>query len=164
MRLFQAINDLADRVPDTPMGVALTFSFIFICTGLAVWRIHPRLAFYSSVAELIPVLLLVIIVQAGYFRGIDRQDRFRTHMSRWILSTILVSEGSALACVASGSDSLLLRTFVFYGLLWICMLIYVYATDGPRRPPPERHNLMAAAERVRECTFTSDERISSDRR
>jgi hypothetical protein len=155
-----AIGNVADRVSETPVGIALTFSFVCICTGIAVWRMHPRVAFYSSVAELIPVLLLVTIVQAGYFRGFDHKDRFRIHMSRWILSIMLVGEGSALACVASGSDPFLLRMFVFNGLLWIGMLIYFYATDGPRKSPPERDNLIAAAKRVRECTVVADERMS----
>lgn len=163
MRLLRAINRASHRVPDSPAGVALTFLVLIVCAGVATSHLRVRTAFYSAVAELIPVLLLVAVVRAGYFRDIDHRDRFRHHMSSWILSLVLAGEISALACIARGHDSLVLRSFVFLGLILAGLLVYFYAMHGSRRTQSESPDLLTAAEQVRQSSESRDSRPSPRR-
>lgn len=132
-RMATALNRWVDQRISLVVGSAL----IVIGIGEVTEPVHVRIGFYGTVAQIIPVLMLVAAVEGRYFR--DRKDdppldRF---IQRGFWYAGLIGIAASLAVVARGSDSVLLRGAVIYSLALIGVLVSVYAIYGPARDPRE---------------------------
>jgi hypothetical protein len=119
-------------------SVVLATVLLALATGLATrsWSIKP--GFYDAIAQVIPILLLVAVVEGRFF--VDRPARppFSAFMVRWFLVMPLFAEGAALTAIARGSDDALLRGTVFAGAVLSVSLFLVFAFDGPSPKPRDR--------------------------
>jgi hypothetical protein len=153
------IDRAAGCIEQRPYLVAA--SFVFLPVSIArmgmVRHMHIRPAFYSTVAALIPVLLLVAVVHAGYFQESKQTDRSDRHIARWMLSMPLGGEIAALICVARGNDTALLRALVLIALGAVGLLLWFYALYGPARTQLQTgQDLLAAADKIRAASKVAD--------
>ncbi len=121
---------------DQRVSVVAGSILIVLGLGSATASIHVRLGFYAVVAQMIPVLMLVAAVEGRYFREHDEAPPFDRFVKRGFWLAGLVGLGAALAVVARGHDSLILRGSVIYALVLVGVLVSVYAIYGPARTPP----------------------------
>jgi hypothetical protein len=91
------------------------------------------MGFYSMVAQMLPVLLLVAAVEGGYFRERDGEESFNRFVIRAFWFGGLLGIAASLAVVARDSDSVLLRGVVLYSLGLVGIFVSVYALHGPAR-------------------------------
>jgi hypothetical protein len=105
----------------------------FYGIGAITRSIHTRIEFYAVVVQLMPVLMLVAAVNGRYFRERDDAPPFDRFLIRGFWVVGLVGIAAALAVVARGRDSVLLRGAVIYSLALIGVLVTVYAIHGPAR-------------------------------
>jgi hypothetical protein len=128
-RAFGFWNGHVDRRISVTVGSAL----IVYGIGAMTRSVHTRIEFYAVVAQLMPVLMLVAAVNGRYFRERDDAPSFDRFLIRgfWVIG--LVGITAALAVVARGRDSVLLRGSVIYALALIGVLATVYAIHGPAR-------------------------------
>jgi hypothetical protein len=131
-RFYGALNRRVDRRVTVSVGSAL----LIWGMGAATALVHVRNDFYSVVAQMLPVLLLVGAVNGRYFQGLDAKEPFARFFLRGFWIGGVVGEVAALVVVARGHDSILLRGCVIYGLLLCGMIATVYALDGPARRHP----------------------------
>lgn len=120
---------------DSPLAMAATFLLCVVAIGVGTRRLHVTAEFYAVVAQVVPVFLLVIAVDGRLFRLRRRHTGFEALAMRMFLLFALVGEACALAVVARGHDSELLRTGTLLGLLVVAAGFIVLARDGPA--PPE---------------------------
>jgi peptidoglycan/LPS O-acetylase OafA/YrhL len=119
-----------DRLVDRRLSVALGSALIVVGIGQTTGPLHTRIEFYTVVAQLMPVLMLVAAVNGRYFREREAPpfDRFLIR-GFWVVG--LLGIGAALVVVARGHDSVILRGLVIYALALIGVLVTVYAIHGP---------------------------------
>lgn len=132
-RMVTALNKRVDQRVSLGVGSAL----IILGIGDLTRPVHVRVGFYGTVAQIIPVLMLVVAVEGRYFRerkGDPPLDRF---IQRGFWYAGLIGIAASLAVIARGSDSVLLRGAVVYSLLLIGVLVSVYAIYGPARTQEE---------------------------
>jgi hypothetical protein len=126
-RLFAAWNARVDRRISLTIGAAL----MILGLGDLTTRVHIKLAFYAVLAQVLPILLLAVVVEGRYFRGLDHRESFDRFLLRGLLYMPVVGEAAALVCVAQGHDSELLRGTVLLALGVTIMLLLLYASYGP---------------------------------
>lgn len=118
---------------DQRVSIVVGSILIVLGLGSVTSPAHVRLAFYSVVAQMIPVLMLVAAVEGRYFRERDDASPFDRFLQRGFWLVGLVGFGSALAVVARGRDSLILRGAVIYAVVLVGVLVSIYAIYGPAR-------------------------------
>jgi len=112
---------------------------------------HLKAAFYVSVAQLVPILLLVGVVEGRYYRRLTVRTAFDRFLLRSVLLVPLTAEVAALACVGSGHDTTILRGLVLFGLGLSAMTLLIYAFHGPALSRVgATTEMLEAAERVRQ--------------
>lgn len=130
-RLTAALSRRVDQRISLVLGSLL----LIVGIGEVTEPVHVRVGFYGTVAQIIPVLMLVAAVEGRYFRerkGDPPLDRF---IQRGFWYAGLIGIGASLAVIAQGGDSVLLRGAVIYSLALIGVLVTVYAIHGPAREP-----------------------------
>lgn len=132
-RMVTALNKRVDQ----RISLGICSALVMVGIGNATEAIHMRVAFYGTVAQIIPVLMLVAAVEGRYFRERKTTRRWIASSSAgfWYLGLIGIT--ASLTVIACGSDSVLLRGAVIYSLLLIGVLVSVYAIYGPSRGPKE---------------------------
>jgi hypothetical protein len=128
-RAFDSWNRRLDRRVSLTIGSAL----VVLGAGLATKPVHTRGEFYSVVAQMIPVLMLVAAVNGRYFRERRDASSFDRFLIRGFWVVGLIGEAAALVVVARGHDSVILRGLVIYALLLVGVLLTIYAIHGPAR-------------------------------
>ena len=111
------------------VGTAL----LMLGVGLATQSLSIEPGFYDAVAQVIPILLLVAVVEGRYFVDRPARSPFDAFMVRWFLAMPLIAEGAALTVIARGSDEAILRGAVFTGMVLSLSLFLTFATEGPLR-------------------------------
>lgn len=120
-------------------------------------RVHIKLGFYSVLAQVLPILLLAVVVEGRYFRGLDHRESFDRFLLRGLLYMPVLGEAAALVCVAQGHDSELLRGTVLFALGVTVMLLLLYASYGPATDHSMKASAVAAGvERVRAANGNGD--------
>lgn len=113
--------------------ISLTVGAILIVVGLGdatAWT-RPHLAFYGTLAQVLPILVLAMIVEGRYFRGLERRESFARFLLKSLLYVPLIGEAAALICLARGQDTALLRGVALFALFVSVTLLILYASDGP---------------------------------
>jgi hypothetical protein len=106
---------------------------VIIGIGEATEPIHVRAGFYGTVAQIIPVLMLVTAVEGRYFREREADPPLDRFIRRGLWFAGLIGIAASLAVVARGGDSMLLRGTVIYSLALGGVLVSVFAIYGPAR-------------------------------
>lgn len=132
-RAVAALNRRVDQRISLVVGSAL----VVIGIGEVTEPIHVRVGFYGTVAQIIPVLMLVAAVEGRYFREREDAPPFDRFVQRGFWYAGLIGIAASLTVIARGSDSVLLRGAVIYSLALIGVLVTVYAIYGPARGPRE---------------------------
>jgi len=130
-RTVTALNRWVDQRISLGVGSAL----VIIGLGEVTEPVHVRPGFYGTVAQIIPVLMLVAAVEGRYFRERKDDPPLDRFIQRGFWYVGLIGIAASLAVIARGSDSVLLRGAVIYSLLLIGVLVSVYAIYGPARRP-----------------------------
>jgi hypothetical protein len=130
-RTVAALNRRVDQRISLVVGSAL----VVIGFGDVTEPIHVRVGFYGTVAQIIPVLMLVAAVEGRYFRERDGDPPLDRFIQRGFWYAGLVGIAASLTVIARGSDSVVLRGAVIYSLALIGVLVSVYAIYGPARDP-----------------------------
>jgi hypothetical protein len=154
-RFFAAWNSRVDR------RISLTIGAVLMILGLGdlTARMHIKLAFYAVLAQVLPILLLAVVVEGRYFRGLDHRESFDRFLLRGLLYMPVLGEGAALICVAQGHDSELLRGAVLFALGVTIMLLLLYASYGPATDRSIRAAVVTAGvEQVKAANQSSDDR------
>jgi hypothetical protein len=128
-RVSATLNRRVDRRVSVSAGSVL----VVMGVGMTTDSVHPRIEFYSVVAQMLPILLLVAAVDGRYFRERGDAPPFDRFLVRGFWVVGLVGIGAALAVVARGHDSVILRGLVIYALVLVGVLVTVYAIHGPAR-------------------------------
>jgi hypothetical protein len=152
-RFFAFLNARVDR------RISLTVGAIVFVVGLGdvTARLRPRLGFYGTLAQVLPVLLLAVVVEGRYFRGLERRQSFDRFLLKGLLYVPLLGEAAALACVAEGHDTALMRGVVLFALGLTVILLIVYASDGPATGRSmETSAMLAAVEQVKTAAKRRD--------
>jgi hypothetical protein len=92
----------------------------------------------------LPVLLLAVVVEGRYFRGLDHRESFDRFLLRGLLYMPVLGEAAALVCVAQGHDSELLRGTVLFALGVTVMLLLLYASYGPASDRSRKTSVIVA--------------------
>jgi hypothetical protein len=154
-RFFDAWNARIDRRISLTVGAAL----MILGLGDLTARVHIKLAFYAVLAQVLPILLLAVVVEGRYFRGLNRRESFDRFLLRGLLYMPVLGEAAALICVAQGHDSELLRGTVLFALGVTFILLLIYASDGPATNRSLKASVVAAGvERVKTANKNSDAR------
>lgn len=121
--------------------------------GLSTSRIHFKLIFYATLAQVLPVLLLVAVVEGRYFRHLDSRESFDRFFLKGLLFIPMLGEATALACLALGHDDLLLRGVTLLALVATGTLLFSYASLGPLNDTALRSaTTLQMAERVKRAS------------
>jgi hypothetical protein len=154
-RVIGGVNRAQDRVfsawssrVDSRVTLLVGASMMTVGLGLATSGLHVRLGFYEVLAQVLPVLLLVVVVEGRYFRGLEQREPLDRFVLRGFLFVPLLGEVAALGCVAVGHDSLWLRGASILGLGVVVLMLVVYASDGPARSRSTRGAAVATAVRT----------------
>jgi hypothetical protein len=87
-------------------------------------RLLPHEAFYATAAQVIPVLILVLALEA---RLISHGDKWNTRVAEVLrLSAIgiaLFTEAMTVALLARGADSFLARVVIYVGFSYLLLVI-----------------------------------------
>ena len=132
----RAVTALNRRV-DQRISLGVGSTLVIIGLGQVTDPIHVRVAFYGTVAQIVPVLMLVAAVEGRYFRERKDDPPLDRFIQRGFWYVGLIGIAASLVVIARGSDSVLLRGAVIYSLLLIGVLVSVYAIYGPARVPRE---------------------------
>lgn len=124
---FDAWNRRVNRRISILVGSALTVVGI----GRVTEPVQTRTEFYAVIAQIMPVLMLVVAVEGGYFRDRSNASPFDRFLIRGFWAVSLVGVSAALVVVARGEDSVVLRGLVLYALMAVGVLVTVYAMHGP---------------------------------
>jgi len=103
--------------------------------GLATRALAIKPGFYETVAQVIPIFLLVAVVEGRFFVERPARSPFSAFMVQWFLVMPVFAEGAALAAIARGSDSDIVRGAVLTGMLLSVSLFFAFALDGPLPEP-----------------------------
>jgi hypothetical protein len=155
-RSFAAWNARVDRRISLTVGAAL----MVVGLGDVTSKVHVKLAFYAVLAQVLPILLLAVVVEGRYFRGLDRRESFERFLLRGLLYMPMLGEAAALVCVAQGRDSELLRGTVLFALGVTVMLMLLYASYGPATDHAIKASAVAAG--VEEVKAASENRHAND--
>lgn len=126
-----------NRLIDQRISLVVGSALIAIGIGDVTEPIHVRTDFYGTVAQIIPVLMLVAAVEGRYFRERDGELPLDRFIRRGFWYAGLIGIASSLAVIARGSDSVLLRGAVIYSLALIGIVVTVFAIHGPARDPSD---------------------------
>jgi hypothetical protein len=126
-RTATAINNRVDRRFSLLVGSAL----IVVGLGNATESVQVRSGFYASVAQILPVLMLVAAVEGRYFRERKQDEPFDRFVQRGLWFAGLIGISASLAVLARGTDSVLLRGAVIYSAALVGVVVSVYAIYGP---------------------------------
>jgi len=129
----QRVFDAWNRRVDQRISLAIGSVLIVLGIGSVTKPVHTRVEFYAVVAQILPVLMLVAAVDGRYFRERDNAPPLDRFLIRgfWVIG--LIGLGAALAVVARGHDSVMLRGLVIYALMLVGALVTGYAICGPAR-------------------------------
>jgi peptidoglycan/LPS O-acetylase OafA/YrhL len=130
-RTVAALNRRVDQRISLMVGSVL----VVLGIGDLTEPIHVRVGFYGTVAQIIPVLMLVAAVEGRYFRQREGDPPLDRFIQRGLWLAGLMGIAASLAVIARGSDSVLLRGAVIYSLALVGVLVSAYAIYGPARDP-----------------------------
>jgi hypothetical protein len=154
-RSFAAWNARVDRRISLTVGAAL----MVLGLGDLTSKVHIKLAIYAVLAQVLPILLLAVVVEGRYFRGLDRRESFDRFLLRGLLYMPMLGEAAALVCVAQGRDSELLRGTALFALGVTVMLLLLYASYGPATDRAMKASAVATGvERVKAANENSTRR------
>jgi len=140
----RCIDAIATALDSTPAQTVL-FVLAVAAMGIDARRWHVSVAFYATVAQVIPVLLLVAAVEGRMFRSRRSDTPFDRRVQRAFLMLVGLGEGSALVAVARGHDTLALRIATLLGLIVVVVIFLDLALDGPAAPDDDRRDADDAA-------------------
>lgn len=130
----QRVNARADALLEQRVGFAASMTFLVLALG---WLVGPLpQPFYATVAQVLPVFVLVAVVEGRYFTRLGGRDPLDRFFLRGMLALVLAGEAAALAALALTDDHLLLRGLVVNALGWSTLLVCLYAARGPARSGP----------------------------
>lgn len=139
IRQFEArLADVLQRTFGRRALLTVGALLLAVSLGASTSRIHVKPIFYATVAQVLPVLLLVAVVEGRYFRHLDRRESFDRFFLKGLLLTPIIGETAALVCVALGHDNLALRGFTLLAFVATGTLLFAYATVGPLNDPALR--------------------------
>ena len=115
----------------------LLLSLSVVAIGRSAQHLHIEQGFYAVVAQVLPVFLLIVAVEGRFFRGHTRRSHTAAVTTEMLLYLAMMGEAFALAAVARGHDSELLRGGVLTALLVVGLTFIVIAVDGPVKAPSE---------------------------
>jgi hypothetical protein len=151
-RLFAALVRIGRR------ALLLTGAFVLtVVFGLSTSPAHVKPPFYSAMAQILPVLLLVAVVEGRYLRNMETRAPFDRFVLTGLFLTPALGELSALTCVAIGHDNVLLRGMTLFAAAITAALLIVYALEGPAKTPasPQLDMLLAASQVRSACEQSS---------
>jgi hypothetical protein len=128
----------------TVCGVVL---LAIVALGYASVSLHIKPAFYEVSAEVLPIMLLAIIVESRYFRGVEDRDRTGRVVLKAFFVVPILGELATLVCVATGRDDMIARGTVFEAYLVTLALLWAFASDGPATGLSRRAVALADAAR-----------------
>jgi hypothetical protein len=121
-----------------------------------MWHLHST--FYITVAQILPIMLLVGVVEGRYYRRLWVRTAFDRYLLMCVLLVPLAGEAAALACLGLGHDATVLRGLVLFGLGLSAMTVIVYAFHGPQRQlMGVTTELLEAADHVRRLSRSDRE-------
>jgi peptidoglycan/LPS O-acetylase OafA/YrhL len=142
-------NRLLDRVIDViGRRAALLAGSACLLYGAALTAGPLPHDFYVSVAQVLPVLLLVGVIEGRYFNRVNRREPFDRFVLKGMLLVLFAGEVAALASLAHDGDQVLLRGLVLLAIACAGLVLWIYAVAGPARPS-RTPDTLAMAERVR---------------
>jgi hypothetical protein len=151
-KAFEKWNGRVDRRISLVVGSLLMIWGI----GEATSRLHMRVGFYTVLAQVLPVLILAVVVDGRYFRGVRRRPAFDRFFLRGLLLFPAIAEVGALAAVAAGRDTTLLRGVTLFGCGVTLLLLFVLAVDGPATAMgPGRSAVLDAVEELKAARGSS---------
>jgi peptidoglycan/LPS O-acetylase OafA/YrhL len=130
-RVAATLNRRIDQRISLVVGSAL----LAVGAGDVTAPIDVRIDFYGTVAQIIPLLMVVAAVEGRYFRERDGESPVDRFIRQGFWYAGLIGIASSLAVIARGSDSVLLRGAVIYSLALIGIVVTVFAMYGPARDP-----------------------------
>jgi len=130
---------------DSSAGLVVGFALAIAMMGVGARHWHVSVEFYATVAQVIPVLLLAAAVEGRMFRSRRNHTRFQARAMRGSLLLVGIGEASALAVVARGHDSALLRIGSMAGIVVVVAAFIVFTLDGPALPDDSARDSSNAA-------------------
>jgi hypothetical protein len=127
LRLEQRVLGYSERRPAVALGALLM--------GLGAGKTTGPLphSLYATVAQVLPVFMVVAVIEGRYFHQLERRPKFERFFLGGFLLLPLAAEIVAIAELAIAHDPLFLRALVLVGGGCALLLVWVYATLGPTR-------------------------------
>jgi peptidoglycan/LPS O-acetylase OafA/YrhL len=137
----RAVASWNDRV-DLRISVSAISLGSVIAFGELTASLRIRADFYEMTAQVLPIVMLAVVVEGRFFRGLERRETTGRVVLKTFLFLPILGEAAALVCVAQGHASPLERGTVFTAYVVMLALLCVYAVDGPARSVPTRASIL----------------------